>query len=125
MIRLLLVDDEISIRRGLRMQLELEPDLAVVGEAADGAEALALVSTLEPDVVLMDIQMRGMDGLAATRELHQAGRAPSVVVLSLHDDVPMRARAAEAGACAFVGKHEPGAVLLSAIRTVAGSSGAE
>jgi DNA-binding NarL/FixJ family response regulator len=118
-IRILLVDDESSVRRGLRMQLELEPDLSVVGEASSGEEALALVPSLEPDVVLMDIQMRGMDGIAATRELAaQSGIA--VVVLSLHDSRPMRRLAWSAGAREFVGKHETCDVLLAAIRRAHG-----
>lgn len=124
MIRLLLVDDEASIRRGLRMQLELEPDLTVVGEAADGVEALRLVPELHPDVILMDIQMSGMDGLAVTRSLCRECPDPRIVVLSLHDSAAMRTRAEAAGACAFVGKHEPGSVLLATIRSVAGGAAA-
>lgn len=119
MIRLLLVDDEASIRRGLRMQLELEADMTVVGEARDGAEALRLVPRLQPDVILMDIQMNGMDGILATRCICDDCPDPCVVVLSLHDDPATRARAAAAGAKAFVGKHEPCAVLLSTIRAAA------
>lgn len=101
------------------MQLELEPDLVVVGEAADGQEALALASQLDPDVVLMDIQMRGMDGISATRALAESGR-PAVVILSLHDGTATRTLARAAGARAFVGKHETCDVLLDAIRGAAG-----
>jgi CheY-like chemotaxis protein len=72
MIRVLLVDDQPSIRRGLRMRLALEPDLTVVGEAGDGATAVALATALQPEVVLMDVAMPGMDGIAALQALRAA-----------------------------------------------------
>jgi DNA-binding NarL/FixJ family response regulator len=118
MIRVLLVDDETNVRKGLRMQLALEPDIAVVGEAQDGCAALDLIAALNPDVVLMDVRMGGMDGLEATRCLRDVG--PAVVILSLHDDTATRALAFAAGARAFVGKHESSDVLYKAIRTAAG-----
>lgn len=115
-IRLLLVDDEAAVRRGLRMQLELEPELEVVGEAGDGSGALDLIETLRPDVVLMDVRMKGMDGLQALEALAARGPRTAVVMLSLHDDAVTRAHAFAAGARAFVGKHEPSEALVSAIR---------
>lgn len=118
MIRLLLVDDEASVRRGLRMQLALEQDVAVVGEAGDGAAALALVDELRPDVVVMDVNMRGMDGIAATEALSQRAPGTRVVILSLHDDTATRVRAEAAGARAFVGKHESCDRLVSVIRSL-------
>jgi DNA-binding NarL/FixJ family response regulator len=98
------------------MQLGLEPDVEVVGEARDGAEALKLAATLHPDVVLMDAQMSGLDGIAATRALLSVAPRTAVVMLSMHDSVEARERAQAAGACAFVGKCESSAALLAAIR---------
>ncbi|MBI3967515.1 MAG: response regulator transcription factor [Chloroflexi bacterium] len=119
MIRVLLVDDQPWVLRGLRMRLELEPDLEVVGEASDGDAALELAGRLHPDVVLMDVAMPGRDGIAATRAL-RASREPSqVVLLTLHDDCETRARAQSSGAVAFVGKHEASEILLQAIREAA------
>lgn len=117
MIRLLLVDDEPAVRKGLRMQLELEPDLQVVGETGDGASALQMIRELRPEVVVLDVRMKGMDGLTLLEKLESLGsRRPAVVMLSLHDDAITRAHAFAAGARAFVGKHEPGETLLAAIR---------
>jgi DNA-binding NarL/FixJ family response regulator len=122
MIRLLLVDDEVAIRRGLRMQLELEADVAVVGEAGDGETALALAPELHPDVVVMDIRMRGMDGIEATEAMAHVSPGIPVVMLSLHDDPATRARAKAAGARGFVGKHEAANRLLATIREVAAAA---
>jgi len=118
-IRLLLVDDEPAILRGLRMRLALEPDVEVVGEAGDGVTALEQVQRLAPQVVLMDIEMPGLDGIAATSELSARPAAPAVVMLSMHDDAATVARALAAGAAAFVAKHSIDAVLLTAIRQAA------
>ena len=122
MIKLLLADDQLSVRRGLRMRLALEPDVTVIGEAENGAQTLALVPTLHPDVVLMDVKMPVMDGIAVTTALRGVAPRSAVVVLSLHDDAVTRARAEAAGAVAFVGKHEPADRLLAAIRHAAGES---
>jgi DNA-binding NarL/FixJ family response regulator len=116
-IHLLLVDDEAPVRRGLRMLFELEPDITVVGEAADGITAVQMTRELTPDVVVMDIEMAGGDGITATFAL--ARSASAVVVLSIHDSEHVRRLAASAGAAAFVGKHEGGARLVSVIREVA------
>jgi DNA-binding NarL/FixJ family response regulator len=119
MIKLVLVDDEPHIRRGLRMRLGLEPDLAVIGEANNGAEAIDLVQALRPDVVLMDIHMSGMDGIAATATLRAAVPGVVIVILSLHDDADIRAKAQTAGATAFVAKHEAIKSLIPTIRSAA------
>lgn len=122
MITMLLVDDQPAVRRGLRMRLTLEPDMLIVGEAGDGQAALDLAQTLSPDVVLMDVAMPRMDGIAATGALRSAAPGSAVVMLSLHDDAAIQARAREAGALAFVAKHEGVDRLLAAVRQVAGGS---
>lgn len=119
-IQVLLVDDEPSILRGLRMRLALEPDIAIVGEATDGSAAVELASRFNPDVVLMDVNMPVMDGIAATREL--AARVPgsAVVILSMHDDHATVDRARAAGAVQFVAKQRMDGALVAAIRNAAG-----
>ena len=119
MIQVLIVDDLLMVRRGLRMQLTLEPDIEVVGEAASGEEALLLVQQLQPDVVLMDLKMQGMDGLTATRVMQAIASRSAVVILSLYDDAHLKTGARAAGAVAFIGKHEGIDILLAAIRQFA------
>ncbi len=123
MIRVLLVDDQAVVRRGLRVLFHLEPDLEVVGEASTGREALTLAQALTPDVVLMDIQMPGMDGIEATAALRRAVSQSVVVILSISDDAQTRARAQAAGAVAFVEKRGATETLLSAIRQAAAQAG--
>jgi CheY-like chemotaxis protein len=119
MIKLLLVDDQTMVRRGLRMRLVLEPDIIIVGEASNGKEAVELVQSLGPDVVLMDVEMPGMDGITATAAVHATNPQSAVVMLSIHDDSATRARAQHAGAVAFVEKRGTTEVLLAAIRQAA------
>jgi len=119
MIKVMLVDDQRTVRQGLRMRLALEPDVTVVGEAADGAAALSLALSLCPDVVVMDVGMPGMDGVAATAALRAASPHSAVVMLSVYDDAATRRRALSAGAVAFVGKHEAAEALADAIRQAA------
>ena len=116
MIKLLLVDDQPSVLQGLRMQFALEPDFDVIGEAADGAEAVRMAHALHPDVIVMDARMPIMDGIQATAMLRQDTPDIRVVILSLHDDAHTRALARSAGAAAFVAKHEPSEVLFAAVR---------
>jgi two-component system, NarL family, response regulator NreC len=123
MIRVLLVDDQAVVRRALCVRFHLEPDLQVVGEASTGTEALSLVQTLTPDVVLMDLQMPQMDGIAATAALHRVVPQSAVVILSIHDDEQTRRRAQAAGAVAFVEKRGETETLLSAIRQAAAQAG--
>ena len=119
MIRLLIVDEQPAVRQGLRMRLAAEPDLEVVGEAADGEVALDSVQALCPDVVLMDVEMPHMDGIAATDTLRKLCPSTAVIVLSMYDDARTRARAEDAGAVAFVAKSLPTDTLLATIRQVA------
>ncbi len=119
MIRIILVDDEPTVRRGLKMRLELTKDLCVVGEAGDGDTALRLIRELIPDVVVMDIELPQHDGIAVTQTLGAEKVSSAVVILSMYDDAETRARARAAGAAMFVSKHEGAAALLQAIRQVA------
>jgi len=116
MIRLVLVDDQATVRQGLKMRLLLEPDISVVGEASSGKDALVLVQQLRPDIVLMDIEMPDMDGIAATTALHRIVPQSATVMLSIHGDNVTRAQARTAGAKSFVEKLGSTEELLSAIR---------
>jgi DNA-binding NarL/FixJ family response regulator len=118
-IRLLLVDDQPQVRRGLVMRLALEPDVEIVGEAGDAESALELADRLHPDVVIMDVELPGMDGIDATRSLRTTLPQTAIVMLSLHDDTDTVARAKAAGATAFVAKHRMEGPLLAAIRDAA------
>src|SRR5215218_332412 len=122
-IMVLLVDDQPATRRGLRFRLALESDITVVGEAGDGQSAVDLAGTLTPDVVVMDVTMPGLDGIAAIRALRAAVPNSAVVILTLHDDTATRNRALEAGAVAFVAKHEPPSQLVNAIHAAVGTTG--
>ncbi len=119
-IRLLLVDDEARVRQGLRMCMAGEPDFNVIGEAEEGSAAVQLASELHPDVVVLDLRMRGLDGLGATRELKVTEPGARIVILSLQDDAGTRRQALASGANAFVGKQEGIARLFQVIRSVAG-----
>ena len=119
MIRLVLVDDQPSVRQGLRMRLTVEPDMMVVGEASNGREAITLVQQLAPDMVLMDVEMPEMDGIAATLAIRASIPRSAVVMLSIYDDVSTRARAHAVGAAAFVNKSGAIEVLLATIRQAA------
>jgi DNA-binding NarL/FixJ family response regulator len=119
MIRVLLADDEGLVRAGFRMILKAEPDIEVVGEAADGNEAIAKAQRLAPDVVLMDIRMPGLDGIAAAERITAGEHAPRVLVLTTFDRDEYVYGALRAGAGAFLLKDAPEHQLLSAIRVVA------
>jgi DNA-binding NarL/FixJ family response regulator len=117
--RILLVDDQELLRMGFRMVLEAQDGLEVVGEAGDGAEAVALTRQLEPDVVLMDVRMPVMDGVEATRALVESGSRSHVIILTTFDLDEYAHAALRAGASGFLLKDAPTADLLSAIRAVA------
>ena len=123
MIRVLLVDDQPVVRRGLRVRFQLEPDMQVIGEASTGSEALTLAQILTPDVVLMDIEMPDMDGIEATVALRTVVPQSIVVILSIHTDRQTRMKAQAAGAVAFVEKRGTTDILLAAIRQAVGRTG--
>jgi DNA-binding NarL/FixJ family response regulator len=122
-IRLLVVDDDVPTRIGLRTIFDTEPDIDVVGEAADGIEACQLAEALDPDVVLMDIRLPRRDGFAATARIIASDRAggsvPRVVVLTTFDDSASVSRALAAGASAVLLKRVPAEELVAAVRSVA------
>jgi DNA-binding NarL/FixJ family response regulator len=116
MIRLLIVDDHPVVRDGLRGMLESDPELAVVGEASDGAEGLELAQRLRPDVILMDLRMPGMDGASAIRALRERGDGSRVLVLTTYDSDRDVVPAIEAGATGYLLKDAPRDALLRAVR---------
>jgi len=118
MICLLVVEGQPAVRKGLLMRLAAESDLSVVGEASDGQSALDLTTSLHPDIVLMDVDMPRLDGIAAANALCSFCPYVAVIMLSFRDDQLMRRLAEEAGAAAFVVKSVPADTLLSTIRQV-------
>ncbi|MBS1906338.1 MAG: response regulator transcription factor [Actinobacteria bacterium] len=119
MIRVLIADDQTLVRTGFRLILDLEQDIAVVGEAADGAECLRRVGREDPDVVLMDVRMPVLDGIEATRRLTDAGSRARVLVLTTFDLDEYVFDALRAGAAGFLLKDAPREQLVSAIRQAA------
>jgi len=118
-IRILLVDDQSLLRMGFRMILEAEPDIEVVGEAADGVSGVSMASALHPDVVLMDVRMPRMDGIQATASIVAASKPSKVLILTTFDLDEYVFAGLKAGASGFLLKDAPPAELLTAIRTVA------
>jgi DNA-binding NarL/FixJ family response regulator len=120
-IRIVLADDQALLRKGFRMILEAEDDLEIVGEAADGTDAVRLVELYRPDVVLMDVRMPVLDGIEATRAITEAtpGDETRVLILTTFDLDEYAFSALRAGASGFLLKDVPPAELVSAIRTVA------
>jgi DNA-binding NarL/FixJ family response regulator len=118
-IRVLLVDDQALLRMGFRLILETQPDIEVAGEAADGAAGVAMASALQPDVVLMDVRMPGMDGIAATAAITAAGPDSKVIILTTFDLDEYVFAGLKAGASGFLLKDAPPADLITAIRSVA------
>src|SRR5213080_3912064 len=117
-IRILLADDHQLMRSGLRLLIEQQPDLTVVGEAADGREAVALAKSLRPDVAVMDISMPNLNGIEAAHQITQSHAKTAVIVLSMHSDESYVLRALKAGARGYLLKDSAQADLIQAIEAV-------
>ena len=117
-LRVLIADDHPVMRVGLKALLSAAPDIDVVGEASDGEEALRAITDLRPDVVVMDLSMKPMDGLTALRALGRRGDAPPVLALTMHEDEEYFFEMLSAGASGYVPKRAAPDDLLSAIRVV-------
>ena len=118
-LRILLADDHVVVRHGLKMLIEDQPDLTVIAEAGDGETAVQRAVQLEPDVIVMDISMPGMNGLAATRKLRQLRPNAAIVTLTRHTDDAYLQELLRAGASGYVLKRSAPTELLHAIRGVA------
>ncbi len=118
-IRVVLADDHPLFRRGVRGLLDAAPGIDVVGEAATGADALALVRRLLPDVLLLDLEMPGMTGVEVARALHAAGDAAAVLVLSAYDDETYVRELLDRGAAGYLTKEEAPERIVEAVRGVA------
>jgi DNA-binding NarL/FixJ family response regulator len=122
-VRVVLADDQEMVRAGLRMLVDFQPDLEVVGEAADGLEAVDVVARTRPDVVLMDVRMPRCEGIEAARRVLAADPGVAVVVLTTFDEDASLAEALKAGVSGFLLKTAPPEQLLHAVRTVAAGNG--
>lgn len=119
MIRILIADDHLIIRQGLRLILETEADFELVGEASDGAEALSLCKKLEPDVVLMDLRMPNMDGLTAIEKLRSEQPEVAVVILTTFNEDELMFRGLQAGARGYLLKDTDRSTLFDTVRAAA------
>ncbi|ACG73109.1 two component transcriptional regulator, LuxR family [Anaeromyxobacter sp. K] len=117
-IRVVIVDDHAILREGVRALLQLQPDIEVVGEGADGMQALEQVERLDPDVVLMDIAMPGLGGIEASLQLKKLGRRARILILSQYEDREYVRRLLKAGVSGYVLKKSAGAELANAVRAV-------
>jgi two-component system response regulator NreC len=117
-IRVLLADDHTILRAGLRMMLDAQPDIEVVGEASDGRQALAEAQRLQPDIVLMDITMPEMNGIEATRQVKRALDSTRVLILTMHENEEYLFQVLRAGASGYILKEAASTELISAIRIV-------
>ena len=117
-IKLVLADDHAVVRSGLRMLLQAQPDIEIVGEAETGQQALAQVRSLQPDIILMDIQMPGMNGIEATRQIKEAHADTAVLALTMHEDDQYFFEMLQAGASGYLPKRAAPDELVHAIRTV-------
>ncbi len=116
--RILLADDHAILRTGLRLLLEAQPDMTVVGEAGDGREALALAAQLQPDLILLDLSMPGLGGLDALPILRKVVSAARILILTMHDDESYLRQALRGGASGYVLKKAVDHELLSAVHAV-------
>jgi two-component system response regulator NreC len=118
-IRILLADDHTLIRRGLRLVIEQQPDLTVVGEAEDGRQAVALAASLKPDVAVLDIGMPNLNGIEAAKQISEGESGAAVVILSMYSDETYILRALKSGARGYLLKDSAESDLVHAIRSVA------
>jgi DNA-binding NarL/FixJ family response regulator len=116
--RLLLVDDHAMVRQGLRAILDHYPDLSIIGEAADGREAVSIATKRAPDVIIMDINMPRMDGIEATKRIKKERPETVIIAVSVNDTPHLRDSMHKAGASAFVSKEEAGEQLYATIMTL-------
>ena len=119
MIKVLLVDDHQLIRVGMRKIIEAEAGIVIAGEANSGEEALDLAKTERPDIVLLDINMPGMNGVEATRRLARLPNAPKIIIVSVHTQDPIPTRLLEAGAAGYLSKEAAAEEIIAALKTVA------
>jgi DNA-binding NarL/FixJ family response regulator len=119
LIRVILADDHAVVRAGLKAVLGAAPDIDVIGEAMDGVEAVALTERLDPDVVIMDLSMEGMDGSAATREITERKLRARVLILTMHAEEDYLLPVLKAGAAGYLMKNAADRELVDAVRTVA------
>jgi two-component system response regulator NreC len=118
MINIILADDHQVVRKGFKALLSVEPDLAVVGEAGDGFETIKLVDQLQPDVLVLDLMMAGINGLEVTRQLSKKNSKIGIVILSMHSNEAYVLEALRSGAKAYILKESPPEELVRAIREV-------
>lgn len=118
-ITILLVEDHAVVRAGLKMLLNAEPDLEVIGEAEEGTEAVQKALELRPEVVLLDISLKGVNGLEAARQINKAGPEIRLLMLTMHQNEEYFFQALQAGALGYIPKSDPDHEVLAAIRTVA------
>jgi len=118
-LRILLADDHVTVRHGLKLMIDGEPDMKVVAEVSDGARAVQRAQELQPDVIVMDISMPGVSGLAATRQLKQIQPKAAIVTLTRHSDDAYLQELLRAGVSGYVLKQSAPAELLQAIRAAA------
>ncbi len=123
-IRVVLADDEALVRAGLRLLVDGEPDLDVVGEASDGVQAVEVVTSTSPDVVLMDVRMPRLDGLAAARAIADASPSTRIIVLTTFDEEAAVDAALRQGVAGFLLKTSPPEEVLAAVRAAAAGRGA-
>lgn len=116
--RILIADDHAILRAGLRLLIENQPGLSIAGEASDGREAIQKAAELQPDLLLLDLNMPNLDGLAALAQIKQAAPGSRVLILTMHDDVSYLQEALQAGASGYVLKHAVDTELLMAIQAV-------
>ena len=116
MIKILLVDDKLEVIRGWRMRLELEGDLQVIGEAQTAETALQLAEETQPDIILLDLDLAGQDGIKLIPRFHNLASSGKIIIVAIYDNRTQRVRAEAAGAVGFITKQEPPERLLTVIR---------